>query len=334
MPHSPPPPDEPSPRRDDPGPALGPRAGRRGGPGSASSDEIRAFLTSSSRGQGSEPKSDGSHVGFWGVVDVEAPLAENAALPTSLGSGLDVTMKVDLAATAGRGSGVVGPVAPPRDWGGLLLRSYASAVTLGLGWLLWSGRAASPPVPSREATPTRRRLAEPARPSVAAVAPAAPRVPTTTLGKPIRVGDLEVTPLLVLRRSVRVARNLGEEMLVQEHSDCLALTIRVTNQATSGDAVRPIVAADLADGDGFAIDVPSGPRIAMFALAPGGDWAVEDQSFPEAAPGETVDVVLLSEPLGDRRLPPGMTWRFRVATDPARMSHEALGVTFGPNDLP
>lgn len=323
--------DELRPRSDDPD--VVPRPARRRSPDSTTSDEISVLLSSSLESPEPDPMLGGSS--SWDLARAAERQADESATPLEPTAGLDVG--VDLAAPVESASHreEPGAVERPQDWAGLLVRSYASAVTLALGWLLWTGKASPPPAePVREAPAARRRVVEPASASVATVAPASPSVRTTGLGKPIVVDGLEVTPLLVLRRGVQAVRSLGEESLVREHEGCLALTIRLKNLSADGEPLRPIVAADLVDGDAFAIDAPPGLRIAMFALAPGGGWAVEDQTFPEVGPGEVADVVLLSEPLGERRLASGMTWRFRVATDPARERREGLGVTFGPDDIP
>lgn len=322
--------DELRPRSDDPDAAVKP--GRRRSPDSTTSDEISVLLSSSLGGAEPDPMLGGSS--SWDLGRASARQADGPAPFADPTSGLDVG--VDLAAPMEPASHREQPGSSerPDDWAGLLLRSYASAITLALGWLLWTGKASPPPPEPARETPARRRGVEAVPAAIAAAAPASPSVRTTGLGRAIIVDGLEVTPLLVLRRGVRAVRSLGEEALVREHEGCLALTVRLKNLSADGEPLRPIVDADLTDGDAFAIDAPPGPRIAMFALALGGGWAVEDQTFPEVGPGEVADVVLLSEPLDDRRLASGMTWRFRVATDPAREHREALGVTFGPDDIP
>ncbi|OJW19166.1 MAG: hypothetical protein BGO49_11750 [Planctomycetales bacterium 71-10] len=327
---APPSSDELRPRSDEPD--VAPRPARRRSPDSTTSDEISVLLSSSLDSPEPDPMLGGSS--SWDLARAAARQADDPASLTDPTSGLDVG--VDLAAPVEPASHREEPGASerPHDWAGLLVRSYASAVTLALGWLLWTGKASPPPAEPAREVPARRRAVEPPPSAVATAAPASPSLRTTGLGRPVVVDGLEVTPLLVLRRGVRAVRSLGEESLVREHDGCLALTVRLKNLSADGERLRPIVAADLVDGDAFAIDAPPGPRVAMFALAPGSGWAVEDQTFPEVGPGEIADVVLLSEPLGDRRLSPGMTWRFRVATDPARERREGLGVTFGPDDIP
>jgi hypothetical protein len=332
------PPEDRQPRSDDPdaSPRSRPRRARRGPPDPAAGDE-KSVLHSPLLAAG-EP--DSLLVGFssWDLAKVAAIQAERPIPGKDPTSGLDVG--VDLASSSDVNHSRVATAAEPTiDWPRHLLMSYASAVTLGLVWLFWSGKLSPPPprpaaAPTREVLAPRRRVVDPAPPVVAANRASRSTVPTVPLGKSIVVDGVEVTPLLVLRQGTRLVRDLGEESLVREHDDCLALTIRLKNLSVVGEAPRPIVAEDLADGDDFAIDVPSGPPIAMFALAPGLDWEIEGQSFPAVPPGESADVVLLSEPLGGRRLPPGMTWRLRVATDPERTRFARLGVTFGPNDIP
>ena len=82
-------------------------------------------------------------------------------------------------------------------WALLFLMSYSSAVTLALTWVMWTGRSFRPGPPSANVSPadaeTVPKIVElGAGRSIAAALPAEN---LASLGKTVRIGDLEVTPL-------------------------------------------------------------------------------------------------------------------------------------------
>ncbi|MDG3004162.1 hypothetical protein [Paludisphaera mucosa] len=320
-------------RSDDPDAPPGPKSAR---PGRSSSDpfdsrttdEISAMLSSSMELPQPDPMLGGSS--SWDLERAAAQDSPGAAPRLRSADGLDIGVE-----TAPRHA-AAGPRREREEgasWTSVILKSYASAVTLALAWLLWSGRTTPKAVPAREAPAPRRPAVEPTAPTASSAAVAdVPAGRLTSLGKPIVVGDLEITPLMVLHRSVRTSRNLGEENLVRDHDGCLALTLRLKNLATE-DSLQPLAAEDLRDGEAFAIDAPPAGRIGMFALAAGSAWTIEEQQFPTLDPGAVEDVVLVSEPIPAERLGPAMTWRFRVAADAGRTERADVGVRFGRDQV-
>ncbi len=92
--------------------------------------------------------------------------------------------------------------------GTLLLLSYASAVTLGLIWILWTGRRiredVADIVPTVDSRPDPGKRADGSR----RIAPPKP-IPAANLadlGKTIRIGQIEATPLAIVSGPVELER--------------------------------------------------------------------------------------------------------------------------------
>jgi len=262
-----------------------------------------------------------------GRAEVPAPSADRLDLAVE-------TSRVPLPEAAGPGPAVGGE--PPYSWPSLLLRSYASAVTLALAWVLWTGRSANGPEPgnARESSPPRRRVAETAStPSSAPGLPDLPASRTTALGKTLVVDDLELTPLMVLHKSVRLTRDLGEDRLVRDYDHCLVLTVRVKN-LSEGRAIRPLEAGDLVNGEAFAIEsMPPGARLGLFTLGPESEWSIDEQEFPKIAPGESGDLRLISEPVAASRLAGALNWRLRLRTSASRPDGTDLAVRLNRTEI-
>lgn len=330
--------DEPRSRSDDPDVPPAPKKPRArrpstGPPPTPTSDEISVMLSSAM----TEPEPD-PMLGGASSWDLARIAREQAAGGTSrdrssdrVDIGVETAAPVIRFATAG-GSRDGSDAA--YSWSGVILRSYASAVTLALIWVLWTGKTIpkgpAPAATSREAPALRRRAVEPPLP--ASDLPGAPAGRTTTLGEAIVVDDLEILPLVVLHKSVRISRDLGEERLVRDHDDCLFLTLRLKN-LSSGESLQPLDVADLLDGEAFAIEAPPGARLGLFTLGPRTEWTVDEQTFPAIAPGESEDVVLVSEPVPSSRLGPNLTWRFRVRTAADRPERADVAVRFGRGEI-
>ena len=177
-------------------------------------------------------------------------------------------------------------VAPRISWPLLLVSSYASALTLALGFILWTGRGlsrldfstSSEPVPGtigaspgRGASGTGEDLLPLPAPNV------------TNLGGPVRLGELEVTPRSIARRPVELLRLQGTAEGERESSPSLVLTLELANRST-GSTFAPLDPAIVRDTvlavDQSFIKVPGGRRIAMFRLAIESEWSIQDQVFP------------------------------------------------------
>jgi hypothetical protein len=216
----------------------------------------------------------------------------------------------------------------------LLLASYASAVTLALIWVLWTGRGLSRPAassPTSSPSASDRANASPSSRSPESSL-AADRV--TGLGKPIVVGDLEITPLVVLFREVRLYRIVDPEGERRDAPACLVLTLRLANRSKER-RLTPLELASVRDAgdpaDASYIETASGGRIAMFNLAMESEWSIEDQSFPAIEPGEHQDIILVSEPVEESRLASPLVWRIKLRTGVGRS--EGIGVRFARQEI-
>jgi hypothetical protein len=213
----------------------------------------------------------------------------------------------------------------------LLLASYASAVTLALVWVLWTGRGLSKPAAESVPTPPAIDWGK-----ITAKAPASaaslPSDRTVGLGKSLVLGDLEIRPLVIMHQTARLYRVVDPDGERRETPDCLALTLRLTNKSRDR-RLAPLELADVRDpGEGGAfIEAADGEQIAMFKLAMESEWSIQDQTFSEIEPGRSEDVVLVSEPLNERRLASPLVWRIKLKTGAERS--EEIGVQFGRQEV-
>jgi len=229
---------------------------------------------------------------------------------------------------------------PPRgsSLGMMLLASYASAVTFGLIWVLWTGRrlhespeADDPPTADGRADPGARagdsRRITPPRPL--------PREHVTTLGKAVRLGQIEATPLAVTSGPVVLERNFQGRERKPGGDNALKLRLRLKN--VSADAVlAPLDEAFVrdrprADPDSFIETSVGGPTVTQFPLAVESEWSIVGQEFRDLKPGEVLETLIVSAPDALARKTPEMTWRVRLRTD---LNHtDDLGVRFRDSDI-
>jgi hypothetical protein len=217
-----------------------------------------------------------------------------------------------------------------------LLLSYSSAVTLALAWVLWTGSAAH--APNDPATGKDHSSVEPASRSAEApgsvVAPPIPAENLTSLGRPIRLGALEFTPLEIVAAPVQLVRSIDPTDVRDEESNSLVLRFRLTNKSNNL-VLTPLDAALARDQisplDRPYIDSSRGKGINLFPLAVDSEWLIAGQSFPVLDPGESAETLLASEPIkGDR--PTGeFTWRLRLRIGPYRS--DMVGVRFNGEDI-
>jgi hypothetical protein len=217
----------------------------------------------------------------------------------------------------------------------LLLASYASAVTLALIWVLWTGRGLSRPDSDR-LSPGSSPAAGWVREAPATRTPESslPADRVTGLSQPIVVGDLEVLPLVVLFREVRLYRIVDPEGERRDAPACLVLTLRLTNRSKER-RLTPLELASVRDAgdpaDASFIETASGERVAMFKLAMESEWSIEDQEFPAIEPGGHEDVILVSEPVEESRLASPLLWRIKLKTGVGRS--EEIGVRFARQEI-
>lgn len=220
----------------------------------------------------------------------------------------------------------------------MLLASYASAVTLGLIWVLWTGRrvregpepdflppADTRPDPGRRADRSHRLIAPP---PVAAEH-------LTTLGKMVRLGLIEATPLSITSGPVALDRGVVQRETKSGGDDALKLRLRLRNVSTE-TVIAPLDEAFLrervsADPDSFIETNGGGPSIAMYPLAVESEWSIAGQEIRELKPGEVLETVVVSAPESRAKTSPEMTWRVRLRTD---INHtDDLGVRFRQDEI-
>ena len=220
-------------------------------------------------------------------------------------------------------------------WGQIVLLSYASVLTLALSWLLWTGRI--PRAAAPEAAPIEKPAAEsahrPAPPASDAPPPPLPPENLTTLGKPIRLGDLQVTPLSVEARPVELVRTIDSNDHRRE-DDCLVLRLRLANLSRDLP-LSPLDRNLVRDRDTRAFDpyiaTSEGRSIRLFPLAMDSEWSILGQEFPVLQPGESAETSVVAEPGSAAHVAAEMTWRVRIRIGVYRS--DMLGVKFTRTDV-
>ncbi|AGA30653.1 hypothetical protein [Singulisphaera acidiphila] len=224
-----------------------------------------------------------------------------------------------------------------RSWPTLLLFSYASAVTLGLLWVLFSGRKLREgdeadlfPASENRLDPGRR--ADQSRKWVPPQPIAADHL--ATFGQAIRIGSLEVTPLEITLGPVGLEQAFGGATRRDGGSGALRLKLKLKN--VSSDTIFVpldevfIRERDQGGPDSF-IETAKGGPIAMYPLAVESEWSIRGQTFKELQPGESCEALLVSAPDVSDRLSSQMTWRIRLRTGIDRT--DTLGVRFGQDAI-
>ncbi len=218
------------------------------------------------------------------------------------------------------------------SWPLLLVSSYASALTLALGFILWTGQGLSRLdfSPSSEPDPGSNGASQSRGASLAGeVVLPLPAPNVTDLRRPARLGELEVTPRSIARRSVRLLRLQGTAKGRRVSSPTLVMTLVLANRSTSSTfaPLDPAIVRDPVPAvDQSFIEVPGGRRIAMFRLAMESEWSIRNQDFPALEPGELADTILVSEPVAMSDLTGTMIWHVKLRTAPYRT--DVLGVRF------
>ena len=225
-----------------------------------------------------------------------------------------------------------------RSWPTLLLASYASAVTLGLLWVLLSGRRirespepdTMPPADSR-ADPGLR--AESSRRLFASPPIAVEHL--TTLGKMVRLGMIEATPLELSSTSIRLRRTVKDRVIKPAGDNALQLRLKLRN-VSSDTLLAPFDEAFIrnrvrAEPDSFIEPGDGSPNITMFPLAVESEWELVGQAFQELKPGEEFETIVVSVPDAVPLKSDEYTWRIRLRTD---LNHtDDLGVQFQASDV-
>ncbi len=210
---------------------------------------------------------------------------------------------------------------PPHraSWPMILLASYASAVTLGLIWVLWGDRgggsagadvaraANTRPDPGRHALDTRAIV--PPNQMIQDIA--------TVLGRPVRMGALEATPLEVISGEVILKRRFRTREWRSGGKNALQLKVRLRN-VSSDKVFAPLDEAFLRQRESGGVDsfitLGGGGRIGLFPLAVESEWSIAGQDFRELEPGESMEALIVSAHDALGRNEEEMTWRVRLRT--------------------
>jgi hypothetical protein len=217
------------------------------------------------------------------------------------------------------------------NWPLVLLASYASAATLALLW--W---VILPRIFSKSAVDNFKPDAPPAVVGTRRgdhskqVEPAAtiPADRITTLGKPLKVGSLEITPLDVNRTNVTLGRKslIGKSETRSGGIGALALRVRLKN--TSNNTVfAPLDESFLRDRDDGRsesfVELDNGERVYLYPLPIESEWSIVGQAFPDLRPGEVKESKVISAAEFPASAP-NSTWRIKVRTGVDKI--ETIGV--------
>jgi hypothetical protein len=230
------------------------------------------------------------------------------------------------------------PVDEAPHWPVILLASYASAVTLALFWLILTGRVRGRDVPAPATIPTD------SRPDLAhrddrSKALKVPEDRLTSMGQPLRVGSLEITPLgLKVGRVTLEHVSSGDEPRTRATRDggkgVLRLRVRLRN--LSKDATfAPLDATFVREPDrglpDSYLETGRGEFIDAYPLAAQSEWSIVGQTFPQLGPGQSAETVVVSAPDAIERVADPMTWRLRFRVGPDRT--EAIGLRFARHEI-
>jgi hypothetical protein len=114
----------------------------------------------------------------------------------------------------------------------------------------------------------------------------------------------------------------------------LVMTLELANRSTSS-TFAPLDPAIIRDPtpavDQSLIEFPGDRQLAMFRLATDSEWLIENQDFSTLRPGETLETILVSEPVEMAALKGSMIWHVKLRTAPFRT--DVLGVRFTPDQV-
>ncbi len=229
------------------------------------------------------------------------------------------------------------PEETPIPWGQIALLTYASALTFALIWLIGTGRILKPNPPDPHLTATRSSAPEPLRPPADALdstpSPPIPPENLTRLGRSLRIGEIEVTPLEIEAGPVALIHAIHPGTSRRE-DHCLILRLRLSNRSedrTFSPLDRNFVRdRDLRMYDPY-IAAAGGQSIRLFPLAIDSEWKIRGQTFPELGPGESAETLVVAESGSAEQMAGEMTWRIRVRTGVYRS--DMIGVEFNQDQV-
>ncbi len=221
---------------------------------------------------------------------------------------------------------------------GVLLISYASAMTFACIWLIVKLRHHDPIVdPSPPPIDTRPDPGLRASHSRKVDAPSPiPPGNRIELGRTLKIGSLEFTPIELVETRVKLWRE-GIDGSNEERAggeSAMSLKVRVRN--VSPDLIfAPLDEAFVRDRDhalpdGY-LENDRGDRIYLYPLAVQSEWSIEGENFRELKPGEIMESNICTVEFGAAQFHSSMTWRIRLRTGIDRT--EIVGVVVRPSDL-
>jgi hypothetical protein len=230
---------------------------------------------------------------------------------------------------------------PPHgpSWPLVLLASYASAVTIGLIWVLLGRRAVREAEESSSPSPaTAVAKADPGRRAAnSRKTTPPPRLAAdhlTVLGEAINLGEVEVTPIEIKSGPVHLTRTFRPAKERDGGDGALKLRLRLRN--LSEDSIfAPLDEAFVRERepgvfDSF-IERGGGQVIDMYPLSVYSEWGIDGQEFRELKPGETLETEVVSAAGAIDRKAPVMTWRIRLRT--GINETDVVGVTFHDSEI-
>jgi hypothetical protein len=222
-------------------------------------------------------------------------------------------------------------------WMPLLLLSYSSAVTLGLAWVLLTGRSihrAEEAVQADAPPADDPRVARAFDSAATVELPPIPPENVASIGQTIRIGDVEITPLSISFAPAELERKIEPAEYRLEEVNSLILRFKLTNLSTEY-TLRPLARALIRDAtsalDRSFVATRDGARIELYPLAVESEWLIVGQEFADLKPGGSTETLVTSEPVSEDRLGDEMTWRIRLRTGPYRT--DTLAVRFNRSEL-
>jgi hypothetical protein len=138
------------------------------------------------------------------------------------------------------------------------------------------------------------------------------------MGKPLKVGSLEVTPLAVARARIQLRRTGLAGRVEVKDGGRGAMTLRLRLRNTSDDAVfAPLDESFLRDRDDGPsesfVELGNGERVYLYPIPVTSEWSIVGQEFPDLRPGEAREVLIVSAADFPTNAS-GMTWRLVLRT--------------------
>ncbi len=216
-----------------------------------------------------------------------------------------------------------------RSLGSILLTSYASALTLALVWLIWTGRvwqspSGPPTIPtdSLEAVESGAFLQNLSR---------LPIDRRTGIGEPLRLGDLEITPLSVESREETLVSLDGKQSKAEAGTLTLRLRLRNLSDDQEFEPLGPGFVRAPDRGLPETVLVAGDEAIFPYPLAMQSERSIVGQDFDPLPPGSEREQIIVSAPGAVDKLAPSMTWRVRVRTAPEQT--DTIGIDFQKGDV-